>query len=93
MKNISNIKPLLVQQHNLKNIFDLSSDYFKDRINIDYFIGVHFFPQEPKNKNKKTTKHAVLWDISMVEKVLKNTNNQKANNIIDPEVAKLLERR
>ena len=83
MKSIPKLE--MIQQHNLVNVFDLSVDYFKDRININFFEGVHFFPQS----NSKTKK-VVLWDILEVKKALKNSNISSSP---DPEVAELLKRR
>jgi len=75
----------MVQQHHLVNIFDLSVDYFKKRINVDFFEGVHFFPQSDSK-----TKKVVLWDVPEVKKALKNSSTSSAH---DPEVAELLKRR
>ena len=75
----------MVQQKHLVNIFDLSVDYFKKRINVDFFEGVHFFPQS----NSKTKK-VVLWDVPEVKKALKNSST---SSTLDPEVAELLKRR
>jgi len=82
MKSIPKLE--MIQQHNLVNVFDLSVDYFKSRIDEDFFEGVHFFPQS----NSKTKK-VVLWDIPEVKKALKNPTTRIEAN---PEVAELLKR-
>lgn len=83
MKSIPKLE--MIQQHNLVNVFDLSVDYFKERINVKFFEGVHFFPQS----NSKTKK-VVLWDVPEVKKALKNSSTSSTP---DPEVAELLKRR
>lgn len=86
--NNKNIKLELVQQHNLINVFDLDVDYFKKRIGICFFEGIHYFPQ-----SEAKTKKAVLWDVDETKKALKSLNQKTKLIPLEPEVAELLKRR
>lgn len=77
------MKLILVQQHNLKNVFDLDDDYFTKRIDAIFFKGIHFFPQ-----SQSKTKKVVLWDVTKTFETL--TCSQ--NITIDSEVEELLKR-
>jgi len=71
-----------VQSKNLNMIFDLSTDFFQKRINIEFFEGIHFLI--PPNSSK--TKKVVLWDIDALD-------NWFRGNKVNDELQKLLKRR
>jgi len=71
-----------IQQKNLKDVFDLSMDYFVDRKGTEFFEGIHFFIPPTSSKTNK----AVLWDLEALDNWIKG-------NVTDPEVENLLERR
>ena len=72
-----------VQQKNLKEVFDLSVDFFTDRLGTELFIGVHCFI--PPNSSK--TKKAVLWDIQAVENWIRGSQvaaqNDELNSLLN----------
>ena len=71
-----------IQTKNLPNVFDLSVDYFKIRMNKEFIKGIHYFIPPTSSKTKK----AVLWDFEVLD------NWIRANNV-DTELENLLERR
>ena len=71
-----------IQTKNLKDIFDLSPDYFQKRMDSEFINGIHFFIPPTTSK----TKRAVLWDIEALENWLKG-------NQVDTELKNLLGRR
>ena len=77
------MKLILVQQKNLKNIFDLDDEYFTQRKNLIFFEDIHYFPQ-----SKSKTKKVILWDVTKTFETL--TCSQ--NITIDSEVEELLKR-
>jgi len=76
------ITPKYVQLSRLIQIFDLSTDYFKQRMGKDFIEGVHYVI--PPNNSK--TKRAILWNIEKVE-------NWICHKEIDDELDELLKRR
>ena len=81
--NNTSMKLILVQQKNLKNIFDLDDEYFTQRKNLIFFEDIHYFPQ-----SKSKTKKVILWDVTKTFETL--TCSQ--NITIDSEVEELLKR-
>ena len=81
--NNTSMKLILVQQHNLKNIFDLDDEYFTQRKNLIFFEDIHYFPQ-----SKSKTKKVVLWDVTKTFEAL----TSRPATSIDSEVEKLLRR-
>lgn len=70
------------QINTLSEIFDLSPDYFKKRMNNDFIEGVHYFIPPTRSR----TKRAILWSIEATEKWI-------CGNDIDVELDQLLRRR
>ncbi len=72
-----------VQQHNLPSIFDLSVDFFKDRIGTEFFVGVHCFIPPTTSKTKK----AILWDIEAVDNWIRGSQvvaqNDELNSLLN----------
>ncbi|MCK9477730.1 MAG: hypothetical protein M0R46_17595 [Candidatus Muirbacterium halophilum] len=64
-----------LQEKNLRDYFDLSSDYFIARKNKEFFEGVHYFVPPTTSKTKK----AILWKIEAVENWL--TGNQVSDEL------------
>ena len=71
-----------IQTKNLPTIFDLSTDFFSNRMGKEFVKGIHYFI--PPNSSK--TKKAVLWSVEAVENWLKG-------NQIDDELKALLDRK
>lgn len=72
-----------IQTKNLPNIFDLSTDFFCQRMGKELIEKVHYFI--PPNSSK--TKKAVLWDLEALDNWLRGNENS------DTEVLELLNRR
>jgi len=72
-----------IQTKNLTKVFDLSIDYFKTRMEIEFFEGIHYFIPPTTSKTKK----AVLWDFEAIDRWIRGEQNQ------NEELAELLERR
>lgn len=72
-----------VQQHNLPAVFDLSVDFFKDRIGTEFHYGVHCFIPPSSSRTKK----AVLWDIQAVDDWIRGhqtaQNNDELNSLLN----------
>lgn len=77
-----------VQEAHLKEVFDLSKDWFVRRKDILFFEKVHFIIPPTESKTKK----AVLWDITATEATLRG-ECIALNDEIDQEIKELLERR
>ena len=71
------MKKVYIQQANLKEIFDLSVDYFTSRINKEFFEGIHFHVP-PSNSN---TKRAVLWDYEKLDSWINSSPTK--DNVLD----------
>lgn len=71
-----------IQEKNLPEIFDLSTDFFAQRKKTEFIEGIHFFI--PPNSSK--TKKAILWDIEALDNWLRG-------NQIDDEIKSLLDRK
>ncbi|WP_148153527.1 hypothetical protein [Sulfurimonas denitrificans] len=71
-----------IQTKNLPTIFDISTDYFSQRMNKEFIEGIHYFIPPTKSKTKKV----VLWSIEALENWIKNYQ-------ADDEVKALLDRR
>lgn len=69
------------QTKNLKEIFDLSDDYFTKRMGKELLEGIHYVIPPSSSKTKK----AILWDISALVNWMKG-------NYIDNELNELLSR-
>ena len=69
------------QTKNLKEIFDLSDDYFTKRMGTEFIQGIHYVIPPSPSKTKK----AILWDINAL------INWMKGNHI-DNELDELLSR-
>lgn len=69
------------QIQTLSEIFDLSIDYFRNRMKTEFQEGVHYFRPPTNSKTKK----AVLWDVGEIEKWIRQDYN-------DSELVSLLER-
>jgi hypothetical protein len=74
-----------VQQKNLKQVFDLSSDFFTSRLDSEFFLGVHYFI--PPNSSR--TKKAILWDVEAVDNWIRGHQATDPND----ELTSLLNRR
>lgn len=72
---------LFKQTKNLKEIFDLSDDYFTKRMGKELLEGIHYVIPPSSSKTKK----AILWDISALVNWMKG-------NYIDNELNELLSR-
>jgi len=72
-----------IQTKNLTKVFDLSVDYFKNRMEIEFFEGVHYFIPPTTSKTKK----AVLWDCEAINRWIRGECNP------DKELDELLKRR
>lgn len=71
-----------IQTKNLKDIFDLSPNYFQKRMDDEFINGIHYFiPPSPSN-----TKRAVLWDFEALD-------NWIRGNKVDNELENLLARK
>ena len=72
-----------VQQHNLPTIFDVSVDYFKNRIGVDFFEDIHFFVTIKSSKTKKV----VFWDVQKVEEWIRGNRavvqNDELNSLLN----------
>ncbi len=72
-----------VQQHNLPTIFDVSVDYFKNRIGVDFFEDIHFFVPIKSSKTKKV----VFWDVQKVEEWIRGNRavvqNDELNSLLN----------
>ena len=71
-----------IQTKNLNDIFDLSIDYFKIRMNKEFIEGIHYFIPPTTSKTKK----AVLWDLQALHDWIRSNN-------VDSELENLLKRR
>ena len=69
------------QTKNLKEIFDLSDDYFTKRMGKELIEGVHYVIPPSSSRTKK----AILWDIHALINWMKG-------NLIDNELNELLSR-
>lgn len=69
------------QTKNLKEIFDLSDDYFTKRMGKELVEGIHYVVPPSQSKTKK----AILWDVNAL------INWMKGNHI-DSELDELLSR-
>lgn len=69
------------QTKNLKEIFDLSDDYFTKRMGSEFIQGVHYVIPPSPSKTKK----AILWDINALL-------NWMRGNQVDQELGELLSR-
>ncbi|WP_304543219.1 hypothetical protein [Sulfurimonas microaerophilic] len=68
-----------LQTKNLPEIFDLSIDYFQQRMHTEFIKGIHFFIPPTNSKTKK----AVLWDIEALENWLKGyEQNDELENLL-----------
>ena len=81
------VEQLYVQEAHLPLVFDLSTDWFRERKNKLFFEGKHFFPTESSSKTKK----AILWHLKETELVLRSHVNL-VSEIYDGEVTELLSR-
>jgi len=63
------------QIQTLSEIFDVSEEYFRKRMHREFQQGVHFFIPPSTSRTKKI----VLWDISAIEKWLKEKDTNAAN--------------
>ncbi len=78
--------PKYAQTKNLKNIFDLSEDFFIARMGNTFKEKIHYFPLPGKNGELSKTKKAVLWDIEALENWIRGYQ-------VDSELEELLGRR
>lgn len=69
------------QTKNLKEIFDLSNDYFTKRMGRELIEGVHYVIPPSPSKTKK----AILWDINAIISWMKGHQ-------VDKELDELLSR-
>lgn len=69
------------QTKNLKEIFDLSDDYFTKRMGKELRKGIHYVVPPSPSKTKK----AILWDINALINWMKG-------NQVDAELDELLSR-
>jgi len=69
------------QTKNLKEIFDLSDDYFTKRMGKELVEGIHYVVPPSPSKTKK----AILWDINALLNWMKG-------NRVDTELDELLSR-
>jgi len=69
------------QTKNLKEIFDLSDDYFTKRMGKELIEGIHYVIPPSPSKTKK----AILWDIDALINWMKG-------NRVDSELDELLSR-
>jgi hypothetical protein len=65
------------QLQTLSEIFDISQEYFRKRMHGEFKQGIHFFIPPSQSRTKKI----VLWDITAVEKWLKENDSSAANLI------------
>lgn len=72
---------LFKQTKNLKEIFDLSDDYFTKRMGTELIQDIHYVIPPSTSKTKK----AILWDVNALINWMKG-------NQVDQELGELLSR-